>query len=1160
MNDVLKVDDAQAETLMGQIVDEFLERRDRGERPDVEEYVRRHPQFADVLRQMLPAMGLMTWSALASSCPLEGAAGGASELVPEAPLGDYRLVREIGRGGMGVVYEAVQISLGRRVALKVLPFASALDTKQLQRFKNEAHAAAALHHQNIVPVYGVGYERGVHYYAMQFIDGQTLAQVIADMKSRVTPAAGGQASHEQGPEPSPPTAAYVEGGDAPSVVVQTTRAGLSTSHSTKDPSFFRTVAQLGIQAAEALEHSHGVGIVHRDIKPTNLLIDARGNLWITDFGLAQIHSDTRLTMTGDILGTLRYMSPEQALAQRVVVDHRTDVYSLGATLYELLTLEPVFAGHDRHELLREIAFEEPQRPRQMNAAIPLELETIVLKAVEKNPAERYSTAQELADDLSRFLKDEPIRARRPSVIGRARKWARRHRPVVQSALVAVAAVVTIAILALVISLGNISAALAEKSEALDREIETRYLQDTVLAGRELAAGNVGRSEELLDKCPEKLRGWEWHFLKRQRYEQPAPIEHQATVIKVAFSPNGRQIASVDMDGAVAIHDALERKLLHSLERQEMRDRKRLVCSLTYSPDSRYLALSRHDGTVRLWNAQDGQPLPPIKGHEGPVWQTAFSADSQTLVTGGSDGTVRLWDVKTTKELRTFAGHPAPVKGVAFRTAPQFAPSKGRERSEIIAACDDGVVKIWDRDTGREVFSFRDELKSPWVASFSKDARRLGWSCLDGVVKVWDTTTGKLQIDKQSNTHQCRAIVFHPDGKRIALCGFDGTIRLLDAENGREMLTIFAHTAPAADVVFNHDGNKLASGSYDHSVRIWDATRLPEGGPILPHCLTLDHAHREAVSGVHFSPDGRWLASSSWDNSVKVWECEAAKKPVHRYTLHHSWRVVGVAFSPDNRTIATGSWDKTVKLWDLQAPVGKSLTELRTISRPQRVTSLAFNGDGRVLAVGQPIGIALHNPFTGKQIVYEWTPTPVPALAFDPKTGHLASASASDPAIRLWELIGEELKQLPEIRHYSNPNSSVAFSPDGRLIACQGREKETGVASLKVWDVNTRKVVHVFKGHALYVWKVAFSPDGRYLASGSWDSTIKIWDLKTGEEAATLRGHAGIVHGLAFNQDGSRLASGSGHAGNGEVMIWDDVLWKNQPTRNKEMVSSIHQRK
>jgi serine/threonine protein kinase/tetratricopeptide (TPR) repeat protein len=359
---------------------------------------------------------------------------------------------------MGVVYEAEQVSLGRRVALKVLPFASALDAKQLQRFQNEARAAAGLHHTHIVPVYGVGCERGVHYYAMQFIDGHTLAAMVAELRrlagreavdsseaagpaaalasdmasGRWTPQQQGSAEG-QPPGPYPPPA---EAPGAPTTETTPSPAAAPTRRSTGDAAYFRTVAGLGLQAAEALEHAHQLGVVHRDVKPANLLVDGRGHLWVTDFGLANVQGNAQLTLTGDLVGTLRYMSPEQALGQRLGIDHRTDVYSLGVTLYELLTLEPAFAGSDRQEVLRRITTEEPPPPRRLNKAIPAELETIALKAMEKNPADRYATAQELADDLGRFLRDEPIGAKRPTLVQQARKWTRRHRPVVRTAVTA----------------------------------------------------------------------------------------------------------------------------------------------------------------------------------------------------------------------------------------------------------------------------------------------------------------------------------------------------------------------------------------------------------------------------------------------------------------------------------------------------------------------------------------------------------------------------------------------------------------------------------------------------------------------------------------------------------------------------------------------------
>jgi tetratricopeptide (TPR) repeat protein/serine/threonine protein kinase len=399
------------------ILEEYRALLETGKKPDREQYLRRCPDLAASLKDCFDGLEFI----FTVAPDIREANNAAAAKTPAAslssiPLGDYRVVREIGRGGMGVVYEAEQMLLGRRVALKVLPFAATMDTRQLQRFHNEARAAACLHHPHIVPVHAVGCERGVHYYAMQFIEGQSLAQVLEDLRRQ---------------ECSPHTPCAEPGTrSVPATMDTPAQARLSTQLSQRGTGYFHAVAHLGIQAAEALQHAHELGVIHRDIKPANLLVDGRGNAWVTDFGLAQIQGDKQLTLTGDLVGTLRYMSPEQALAKRVVIDHRTDIYSLAATLYELLTLEPVFSGGDRQELLRQIAFEEPKPPRRHSKSMPAELETIVLKALEKNPADRYATAKEMADDLERFAKDEPIRARRPSVSRRLRGWCRRHKPLV----------------------------------------------------------------------------------------------------------------------------------------------------------------------------------------------------------------------------------------------------------------------------------------------------------------------------------------------------------------------------------------------------------------------------------------------------------------------------------------------------------------------------------------------------------------------------------------------------------------------------------------------------------------------------------------------------------------------------------------------------------
>jgi serine/threonine protein kinase/Tfp pilus assembly protein PilF len=421
-----------------------------GEPVDPDELAREHPAYADELRGLLPTVRMMAGLARSIAGERRGVSPTWDDGTPLGDLGDFRLLREVGRGGMGVVYEAEQVSLNRRVALKVLPFAAALDARQLQRFKHEAQAAALLHHTNIVPVYAVGCDRGVHYYAMQFIDGQSLAEVIAALRPEGNPAAP---AAETGP------------------------AGvLATERSANRRAYFESVARLGVQAAEALDHAHQQGVIHRDIKPANLLLDAAGHLWVADFGLARGRAGPGLTGTGDVVGTLRYMAPEQALARRAVTDHRCDVYALGATLYEALTLEPAFPGDDRAALLRQIADGAVRPPRRLAPALPAALETVVLKAMARDPGHRYATAQELADDLRRFLEGRPVLAKPPSPAERALRWAGRHRAAIAAGVagLALAAALSTAAAVLVWREQNQTAAALTQARAQARRAEEHF--------------------------------------------------------------------------------------------------------------------------------------------------------------------------------------------------------------------------------------------------------------------------------------------------------------------------------------------------------------------------------------------------------------------------------------------------------------------------------------------------------------------------------------------------------------------------------------------------------------------------------------------------------------------------------------------------------------
>jgi serine/threonine protein kinase/tetratricopeptide (TPR) repeat protein len=466
---------------LDKVTEAFLARHRAGEQPGVSDYVREYPELTEQIRKLFPVLLMMEGHGLEAGEPRpEG------EVVIAGQLGDFRILREIGRGGMGIVYEAEQLSLGRHVALKVLPAAATLDPKQLQRFKNEAQAAAHLQHSNIVAVHAVGCDRGVHYYAMQLIEGQSLATLISSLRN---PAATSLTALAGATPPS-------SSGSLPTAVIacHDPETAAPLPRSIQGAGYFRMAAILGIQAAQALEHAHQLGVIHRDVKPANLLVDRRSDLWVTDFGLALLQGDARLTLSGDLVGTLRYMSPEQALARHGLVDHRTDIYSLGVTLYELLTLQPPFEGHDRQELLRQIAFDEPPAPSRRNKAIPVDLETIVVKAMAKNPPERYATAQDLAEDLRFFLAGKPIQARRPTMAQRAARWARRHLAVVVTAGLAAAAVLLTAVGTLAIGLWQVQ---AEKRRTDEQRQQAQASQQRAETSYRLA-------RQALEECVKKV--------------------------------------------------------------------------------------------------------------------------------------------------------------------------------------------------------------------------------------------------------------------------------------------------------------------------------------------------------------------------------------------------------------------------------------------------------------------------------------------------------------------------------------------------------------------------------------------------------------------------------------------------------------------------------
>ena len=463
----------------------------------------------------------------------------------------------------------------------------------------------------------------------------------------------------------------------------TDRATVAPSNSsTRDRAYFRNVARLGVEAAEALEHAHQEGIIHRDVKPANLMVDARGKLWVTDFGLARLQSDSGLTMTGDVLGTLRYLSPEQALGQRILIDGRTDIYSLGVTLYELATLRTAFESRDRQELLRQIADEEPQSPRKLDSSIPRELETIILKAITKEPAGRYQTAQELADDLRHFLEHRPIKARRPTLAEQAAKWARRHRTLVASAAV----IVILAAAGLGASMVLIGRERAETVRERDRTRHHRYVADIRQAYELVQSGQGPEVLELLKK---------W---------RPAPGE-----------PDERNFAWYYL-----------RHLCHD-ERRTLRGHAGAVYHAEFSRDGRTLVTCGKDGTVRSWEVATGRPLNTIAAHATEVNGAAFAPDGRTLATAGDDGAIKLWDVETAAEQATILAHQGDAIAVRFTPDGRRLISAGRN---------DCLVKLWDLTTRKQVASTRAHQGPIENLVLAPDGTTLATAGGDGYARLW----------------------------------------------------------------------------------------------------------------------------------------------------------------------------------------------------------------------------------------------------------------------------------------------------------------------------------------------------------------------------------------------------------------------------------------
>ncbi len=1117
------------------VAEEFADRYRRGERPSLSEYVARYPQHGERIRRLFPALvGMEQLGAVVRpSDSLVAGRSSTGSFVGER-LGDYRIVSQIARGGMGIVFEAVQESLGRHVALKVLPFPGLMHENRLERFRCEARAAARLHHSNIVPVFGVGECDGVHYYAMQYIRGQNLEAVLQEVRRlrgqpvdtaaltqlRSDLSTGLARSLISGDQESVSGATELDGqveplrGARPAIVEASASASGSELASQPELQYVHSVARIGVQVAEALAYAHHQGVLHRDIKPANILLDTEGTAWVTDFGLAKADDSIELTTQGDIVGTLRYMAPERF---RGCADRRSDVYGLGLTLYEMLTLQSPFGAGDRARLTERILQSEPPRPRRVDPRIPRDLETIVLKAIAKEPGRRYDNASALADDLRRFLADRPIRARRTPPWEHSWRFCRRN-----PALAVAGALVVSLLSAILFAWAGWTASLdaqlrhtadARKAEQVARKDALEKLWRSYLAraqagrfsrrpGQRLdglealeQAAAIARAVNAPESGFEELRDEAIACLALPDL-RPGRVafDHAMDAGKPIFDSQFERYARIEPGGTVAVFRKADITPFARLT-----DLGGTPEQLWMSPDGRYVALALARG-LQIWDV-DARRV--VFTRRGKALRVAFTADSHRAVIGLSTGTVLVAGVASGREVASFAPGYAPSL---------FALTGDGTQIAIADEQHDFGVELWTLEPAKKTATLKLAEGGPAFAlAWSPRGDRLAISLRNAsTVEIWDVTERHPIATLEGHAQQINALGFHPNGDLVLTQSWDGTARLWNLATGK---TVVHWPSTISDMHFSRDGRTCGYVEAAGKVRLLEV----EAGREYRTLAARTPAVRADYYRADISADD--LLAVGMGEGVRVWELRSGRElaflPIGLVTS------VGFVSVNDHRSLLTCG-AAGLQCWPITdqggAPRRLRIEVPHSIRLPVNPTVLSMGSDRRTAIVSsEESGRAVIVDLETESVRCTLTPHPLVSAGVLSSDGRWAATSGwHSPNVKVWNAhTGALVKEFT-----TGVQNAAYFSPDS----------QTFVASLggtyRIYDVPSWRLAREVRcALPSFPGWVAFSPDGRFVALETSPAVVNIIHAETGAVCARLEDpESGRSRWLGFTSDGGRLVT------------------------------------